>query len=284
MLTEKEQEFILKNATNWYHLVDANSHLFGEPFLEDNYVYYFDGFIVTFIPNRLETKADSESINRAIEKIAKKHDPDNLIVWGEVPSKEIDLAGYKSSKREIPIWKNEMRFRTKNFTRTRAYKKAIKKAKSLRLELKFVRPKFYKSDYTKLLAETHPTMLDLKSASYYSIYPHVPYVRFTEVWKDGKLVSVHILVELLPKYIVLAEIGYNKDFPRISAIDKALLIEHYIDKAEIISLGGCASEGIFEHKKQLIGKIPFYEYPDFVRYEFYKKDPSRWWLERMAKK
>jgi len=284
MLTEKEQAFILKNSTNWYHLVDCNAHLFGEPFIEDNYVYYFDGRIVTFIPNRISEKADLASINLTIKKIADLHNPDNLIVWGEVPSKEIDLEGYKSHKREIPIWKNEMRFKTKDFVPTHAFKKALKKAKSLGLELKFVRPGFYKSEYTNLLAETHKNMLDLKSSSYYSIYPHIPYVKFTEIWKDGILISVHILSELLPKYVVLAEIGYSKDFPRISALDKALLIEHYKDKAEIISLGGCASEGIFEHKKQLIGEIPFYEYPAFIWYEFYKNEQSCWWLERMANK
>ena len=56
MLSKKEKQFIDDNISNYYHLIDYNSQFFGEPFLNDNYLFYFDGSIVTIVSPRLEKK------------------------------------------------------------------------------------------------------------------------------------------------------------------------------------------------------------------------------------
>jgi hypothetical protein len=284
MLTEKDQDFVLKNATNWFHLIDCNSTFFGEPFLKDGYIYYFDGRVVTLIPERIGKKTDSKSINDVLASISIEKNPERIIVWGETPTKEIDLLGYKSEKTESPIWKTEMRFHTRDFVPTKSYRYTLNKAKKLGLEIQFVTSRFYKSEYMKLLADTHENLLNLKSLYFYTIYPHIPYVKFAEILKDGEIVSVYILVELLPRYVVIAEVGYNKDIPRISSMGDVLLLEYYRDKSEVISYGGCETKGNFDYKKQYIGEIAYYTYPNLIWYDFYKKSPSLRWLDRMVDK
>jgi len=84
--------------------------------------------------------------------------------------------------------------------------------------------------------------------------------------------------------VCFAETGWDKGLNRISGIVKAKLIEYYLDKTKLISWGGAANEGIFNYKRELIGKdIPICFYENYIYYEFYKDKKAEWWLERMAK-
>jgi hypothetical protein len=57
-----------------------------------------------------------------------------------------------------------------------------------------------------------------------------------------------------------------------------LLFEHYKDKTKYISWGGSASEGIYNFKKEFVGKTPFCFYENYEFYQFYKKKKKDWWL------
>lgn len=284
MLTKNDENLINKNCHHFYQLVGYNSHVFGEPYLFDGYLYYFDGEVATLITHKAEGLVTEESLNKAIAHIAAKHNPENLMIWGELPELKVKpLKGYKKKERKInPIYK-EMVFKTADFKPTKKYRQLLRRAESEGITIKKVEVNYYKHEYTKLLAETHKSMLGPKSLSYYAIYPYKKETKFWEVIKGGKLVAVQLVVEMLPSYMCLAEIGYDKTTPKITGITDALLIDFYKNKVKYISYGGCANEGIFNHKQELIGKIPIGFYENYLWCEFYKRQEAEWWLFRMKK-
>jgi hypothetical protein len=284
MITSEEKQFIDDNLVNYYHLVDYNSHFFGEPFLSNKYLYYFDGLVATIVPPRLGADMDQKTIDDLIGSIIKLHAPENIIFWGETPVLDFkDQAGYKLNKRNINLYKRELVFKTSDFLSSKKYRHYLNKAKEENLWLKFVKSPYYKSEYMDLLAKTHDKMLDVKSMSYYSIHALAGKTMFVEVLKDEKLVSVNIIIENMPNYVCFAEVGYDESFNRGSGISKAMLIGHYLGKTNYISWGGCASEGIFNYKKEILGDTPICFYDNFIFYTYYKKEILDWWLLRMLK-
>ena len=284
MINSEEEKTINANVCNYYHLVDCNTHIFGEPFLEDNYLYYFDGEVITIISLRLEKQIDKNSLNDLIKKIIKKHSPQNIILWGETSTIEIDKQkGYKFYKKDIDLFRRELVFKTSDFIPSKKYKYYLNKAEKEKLTINPVRSNYYRSEHTELLLKTHNNLLDAKSLSYYSIFPNLGRVRFVEIIKDKKIVSINIIVEALPNYICFAETGYDKTFNRISGITKSMLIEYYLDKAKYISWGGCANEGIFNYKKEITGETSLNFYDNYIWYEFYKDKKAQWWFMKMAK-
>ena len=282
MINSQEEKIINANIKNYYHLIDCNTHIFGEPFLDDGYLYYFDGEVVTLISPRLKGEISKKSLNNIIEKIIKKHSPDNLIFWGETPTLEIDKQeNYKLYKEIIAPFKKELIFETAKFVPSKKYKYYLNKAEKEKLAINPVKLDYYKSEYTKLLSKTHHKLLDLRSLSYYSIFPNVKRTKFVEIIKDGKIVSVNIILEALPNYVCFSEVGYEDSFSRISGISKSILIRHYLDKAKYISWGGCANEGIYNYKKEILGETPSGFYDNYVWYEFYKNKEADWWLMKM---
>lgn len=284
MLNLAEQKRIRENTRNFYHIVRANAHLFGEPFLENDFLYYFDGEVATLVTPRIEGEITTDNINATIAGIVKKLSPQNLIVWGEIPTTDIyEQSGYQLQKSDLALWKREIVFDTSEFVASSKYRSYLRKAKAEGLKLKFVKSPFYKAEYTKLLMETHKNLLGIKSLSYYSIFPNLEDINYVEVIKNGQLVSVNVMVEIDRNYVCLAEVGYDKDFNRSSGLSAALLFEHYLDKAKYISWGGCSNEGIHKFKRELLGKTPVCFYDNYIWYEFYKDERLRWWLERMKK-
>ena len=284
MINAKEEKIINANVCDYYHLIDCNTHIFGEPFLEDNYLYYFDGEVVTIISLRLGKQIDKNSLNSVIKKIIKKHSPQNIIFRGETPTTEIDeQKGYKLSKKDIDLFRRELIFKTADFIPSKKYKYYLNKAEKEKLIINSVKLNYYRSEYTKLLSETHNKLLDIKSLSYYSIFPNLERVKFVEILKDKKIVSINIIIEALPNYVCFAETGFDRTFNRVSGITKAMLIKYYLDKAKYISWGGCANEGIFNYKKEITGKSPLNFYNNYVWYEFYKNKKADWWLMKMKK-
>ena len=285
MLSKDEQKFINKNIVNYYHLTEYNSHFFGEPFFLNSYLYYFDSSVVTLLIPPLGGAIKQQSLNRTVSEIIRRHAPDNLIIWGETPVTAIaNQAGYKLKKKRLPLWKRELVFGTDKFKPGKKYKYLLTKAKKNDLKLNFVKALYYKSEYLKLIANTHDHNLDLKSLSYYCLYPYLEKTKFVEVLKDGKIISINVIIEALPNYVCFAEIGYEKEFNRVSGMSKVLLIKYYLKKAKYISWGGCANEGIYNYKREIIGKTPICFYDNYFWYEFYKNRLAEWWLGRMQAK
>jgi len=286
MLNAKEEKLVSKNVKDFYYFISLNASFFGEPFFENGYLYYFDGEVVALISPRVEGEITKANLNSTITKIIKKHSPQNLIFWGETPTKEINTQkGYKLDKRDLDLWKRELIFRTADFKSHKKYRQYLRKFDELGLEINHVKIPYYKAAYTKLIAETHVKNIGTKSLSFYSTYPTAKEVKFIEILKDKKIISINIIADNSPNYVCFAETGWDKDLNRISGIVKAKLIEYYLDKTKLISWGGAANEGIFNYKRELIGKdIPICFYENYIYYEFYKTNKkSGWWLERMAK-
>lgn len=284
MLSKSEEKLINLNVRDYYHVISCNTHLFGEPFLEGGYLYYFDGEIVTLITPMIKGEITSKNLNATVASVIKKRLPQNLIIWGETPTTDIHKQKeYKLHKKDIELWKREIVFKTSNFIPSKKYNQYLRKAASEGLSLKHVKLPYYKADYTKLLMQTHQNLLGLQSLSYYSIFPNVEEANFVEVLKDGKLISVNVIIEVLPNYVCFAEVGYDKSFNRASGLSKAMLFEYYLGKATYISWGGCSNEGIYKYKRELLGKTPVCFYNNFIWDEFYKKEKSKWWLTKMQK-
>ena len=284
MINSKGEKLINENICDYYHLIDCNTHIFGEPFLEDNYLYYFDGEVITIISLRLGKEIDKKSLNNVIGKAIKKHNPQNVIFWGETPTLKIDeQEGYKLSKEINKPYKRELIFNTADFVPSKKYKYYLNKAEKEKLTINSVKLNYYKSEYTELLSRTHKKLLDVKSLSYYSIFPNMERVRFFEILKDKKIVSVNIMIEAFPNYICFAETGYDDTFNRISGITGSMLIKYYLDKVKYISWGGCANEGIFKFKKDITGETPLNFYDNYIWYEFYKEKEAKWWFMKMNK-
>lgn len=284
MLTKKEELKIRNNAHNYYHVVECNAHVFGEPFLEDGYLYYYDGFVITIISQRLEGVSDQDNLNGIVAYVAKKHDPENIILWGEMPNVDIlNQKGYKLSSEKLEPWRRELVIHANDFQPSKKYKKYLKKAKEENLKLNFVDSKYYKEEHLRLLFNTHKNQsLGIKSLSYYCVYPNLEKTRLVEVLKGDKIVSINIIIDDSPQYVCFAEIGYDSEIKNISGLSKALLFEYYIDKTKFISWGGCANEGIFDFKKEFIGETPFCFYDNYERHQFYKKDKKSWWIDRLS--
>ena len=284
MINFKEEKIINANVCDYYHLIDCNTHIFGEPFLEDNYLYYFDGEVVTIVSPRLGKEIDKNSLNNVIKKVIEKHFPQNIIFWGETPTTEIDnQKGYKLSKEIMDSFRRELVFKTADFIQSKKYKYHLNKAEKEKLIINPVKLNYYKSEYTKLLSETHEKLLNAKSLSYYSIFPNMKRVRFVEILKDKKIVSINIMIEAFPNYVCFAETGYDNTFNRISGITGSMLIKYYLDKSKYISWGGCANKGIFKFKKGITGETPLCFYDNYVWYEFYKDKKAEWWFMKMKK-
>ena len=285
MLNTKEEKLISENVKSFDHLIDCNSHIFGEPFLENDYLYYFDGKIATLITPRIKGVINNANANDTIKKIITKHDPENLLFWGEVPKLEIKKQkGYQLYNEELDQYKKEFVFKTNDFKSNPKYRRYLNMAEREGLTFNFVQLPYYKAEYTDILAKTHDDQIDIRSLSYYSIYPRAKGIKFFEVFKDKKLIAVHIVLEALPYYVCFAEIGYDKSFKNSSGISGTMLMKEYLDKAEYISLGGSANEGIYKYKQELVGDLRGGLEDHYIWCNFYKdkRDKKiRWWLERM---
>ncbi len=282
MLSSQEEKNVNGNVRDFYHVISCNASIFGEPFLENDYLYYFDGEVATLVSPRIKGDIDKASLNSTIQKIITKHSPVNLIFWGETPTIEIkNQEGYKLKKKITDPYGMEFIFRTTDFIPTSKYRSYLRKAEADGLKLKPVTDPYYKSEHTKLLAETHEKRLGTRSLLYYAIYPLLKDVKFFEVVRDKDVLSINIIIEALPNYVCIGEIGYSKTSKNISGISTAMLIDYYLDKTRYISWGGSANEGIFNFKQELVGKIPLGFYDNRIWFEFYKNQEAKWWISRM---
>ena len=125
--------------------------------------------------------------------------------------------------------------------------------------------------------------------AYYVVYPLIKKIKFAELrTRENILAGVMIIYDNSPRYVCLAEIGYNKNIQGASDILFATFLNKYFNKSEVISLGGSETEGIFRNKKHFFKKFEkWYEYPCCVLIE-YKKKGSQWnddfWIDKMRKK
>ena len=292
MLNQKQINKISRGMSSFSHIPEINSPIFGEPFLDNGYIYYFDGLTLTFFPERIGQKTDIESIKKTAIKITDIHQPEGIVIWGEVSDYfEIEFKGYETHcNRKIDMQKTEMRFFNKYLLSGKA-NNAINKFRKQKMTLKFVKREFYLSEYLNLLTETHKNKIDSSSIilSYYAIYPLIEKIKFAEVrTKENILVGVIIIYDNSPRYVCLAEIGYDKNIQQASAILFSIFLNEYLNKSEVVSLGGSETEGIFQNKKQFFKNFEkWYEYPYDVLME-YKKKGSQWnddiWIDKMRKK
>ena len=291
MLNQKQINEISQGMSNFFHIPEINSPIFGEPFLDNGYIYYFDGSTLTFITERIKEKTDIESIKKAIIKITALHQPEGIAIWGEVPNYfDIKLKRYETHcNRKIDIRKTEMRFFGDYLLSGKA-NNAMGKFKKQKMTFKFVKRDFYLSEYLELLSKTHKNKIDSSNIlAYYAVYPLVKKIKFAEVrTKENILAGVIIIYDNSPRYACLAEIGYNKNMQGASAILFSVFLNEYLNKSELVSLGGSETEGIFQHKRQFFKNFEkWYEYPYCVLME-YKKKGSQWnddiWIDKMRKK
>jgi hypothetical protein len=284
MLSPTDNKSITSNVTSYYQLAECNTHMLGEPFLLNNYLYYFDGDIATLISMRLKGKITSQNLNNTIFKIIKKHSPQNLIIWGETPSTNISRQnGYKLSKHNPAVQEKEMVFDTSDFVPSKKYKRYLKRAKEEKLQLKILKPNCYKASYTKLFMETHKNRLSPQEVSYYGMFPHINSVKFMEITKGSELLAVKLITAVDKRYVCLTEVGYNQKFKSSSGLSTALAIDYYLDKTKYLSWGICANKGIYDFKRWLLGKTKLYFYENLIWYEFYKKEKATWWYMKMLK-
>ncbi len=285
MLTQSDEQAINKNLYNYYHITKCNSQVFGEPFFKNNYIYYYDGFIVTIISQRINEIPDEESLNKLVDFIIKRHRPENIIIWGEMPKLKIkSQKEYLIDYKEYEPWKRELVIHADKFIQSKKYKRYLKRAKEKGLKLNFADSKYYKHEYLKLLYNTHKNQnLGVKSLSYYCTFPNFEKTKFVEVIKDNKIVSINIIIDYSPRYVCFAEIGYDNKIKNCSGLSKALLFENYLGKTKFISWGGSANEGIFNFKKEFIGNTPFCFYDNYVYIQLYKKEKKSWWIMNLAK-
>ena len=97
MLNQKEINEISQGMSSFSHIPELNSPIFGEPFLDNGYIYYFDGLTLTFFPERIGQKTDIESIKKTVIKITNIHQPEEIVIWGETPNYfEIEFKGYET--------------------------------------------------------------------------------------------------------------------------------------------------------------------------------------------
>ena len=291
MLSQKQINEISQGMSNFSHIPELNSPIFGEPFLDNGYIYYFDGSTLTFFPERIGKKTNIESIKKTIIKIADIHQPEGIVIWGEIPDYfDIKLKGYETCcNKKIDIQKTEMRF-FGNYLLSGKANNAMGKFKKQKMTLKFVKREFYLSEYLNLLTETHKNKIDSSNIlAYYAIYPLIEKIKFAEVrTKKNILAGVIIIYDNSPRYVCLAEIGYAKNIQRAGAILFSIFLNKYLNKSEVVSLGGSETEGIFQNKKQFFKNFQeWYRYPYCVLME-YKKKGSQWnddiWIDKMRKK
>ncbi|NMC36158.1 hypothetical protein GYA49_03880, partial [Candidatus Beckwithbacteria bacterium] len=149
MLSSSEEKFIRNNISNYYQVISCNTHLFGEPFLENNFLYYFDGTVITLISPRMAGETTESAINQTIKKILAKHNPQNLIFWGESPTLTIaSVSTYHLDKKVLQSYQRELVFKTSDFVASKKYKSYLHKANQEKLTINPAKISYYKAAYT----------------------------------------------------------------------------------------------------------------------------------------
>ncbi len=97
VLRNEERRILEENMSSFAHIVELASPVFGEAFLQNGYLYYYDGATVTFLPERIKGEADRESLRETIKQIAEMRRPRDIIVWGHAK----DRSAYKIDGYEI---------------------------------------------------------------------------------------------------------------------------------------------------------------------------------------
>ena len=167
-------------------------------------------------------------------------------------------------------------------------KKALNRARRERYTWDIIELNEYRAEWLELLAETHERKIEkinLRLILWYAMYPLSKKTKVLEVRKDGELVGIQILYDNSPRYVCLAEMGYNKSVKRSAEIVESLAISEYMEKTEILSIGGSPNEGVFRQKIELF-KDPEILYADvpywWVEYRQRGSDwENPWWFERM---
>jgi len=293
MLSEKQIEWIEENMSSFDQILELNSPIFGEPFLYSSYLFYFDGTTVVLNPDRIKKKNTTSSLKKTISHITKKYSPKRIIVWGEFhkdPKKmSLGIEGYINKHRKIELQYTEMRlFGEQKLGKTT--RKLVRKLKRRGFSLKMIKRSFYSSECLDLLVKTHHHIIKgQRSIGYYVLYPLAKKMVFAEVRDSNKnLVGTILVYNNSPKYICLAETGYNKKLKNASNITNALVLDRFLNKAEIISLGGSKTEGILKFKMKYFENLKkWYNYPNYWWLEFIKKGEKikrSYWMEKMMVK
>jgi len=292
MLTDVQMTEISRHMSNFFHISELNSPVFGEPFFDDGYIYYFDGAVLTFMTERVNLKTDAKSVSRSLSEAVRVHRPEGVILWGEVPEKlDVRLEGYDVVCQKMnDLFKTEMRVFGGFSLGTKA-RRAVNRAEKQEITLKFVEPEFYLAEHMRLLAETHENRIDSSNGlAYYLLYPMAEKIRLGELrTKEGVLVGVMIVYDNSPRYACLLEIGYKSDIPRAGTMTFSAFLNEFLGKVEIISLGGSATEGIFRNKTELFKNCDKWsQYPHYIWQEYRRKGATSqsniWWIERMKKR
>lgn len=89
MLSEEEQKYIRENTTRFDHLFETMDFIFGEPFLYNDFIYYFDSKTVFVCVEKVGAKSTTpEEVYGLLREILKRHqEAENIIVSGHTDEK-----------------------------------------------------------------------------------------------------------------------------------------------------------------------------------------------------
>ena len=276
MLIPEEEDLLHRKMDEFFHISEIVSTTWGEPFLYNDYVYYFDGFTV-YIPHPF-----GEEDFSILDYVVQKHDPDRIIIYSDEEPPE--LKGYEKEPWHLEAYKGE--FRVRNPKLSKKARKALNRIEKEGIEVIVRREPYYRADTLKLLVKTHDRFsVSWRNTMWYAFYPKVERVRIVELRKDGEIVGAQIVYDNRPRYVCFAEMGYREDVKRASDMVYGAALNLF-SNTEILSLGGSKTPSIFEHKKEFFKDPELYRFGDYFWTEYIRdslEDVDPWYI-RMNKK
>lgn len=262
MLSEEEKELVLKRMKEFGHIFEIVSSTWGEPFLHEDYIYYFDGF-TAYIPHPL----GEENLN-ILEYVKEQHHPDRIILYSY--QEPLDLPGYERETEHIEGYGDELRVLRPQFSKKT--RKSLRRIEKEGIEVTIRNEGYYRADVLRLLVETHDRYaISWRNTIWYSLYPKIERIRLVELRKGDEIIGAGIVYDNRPRYVCFAEIGYRKDVKYASDMVYAAVFNHFGD-VEILSLGGSRRRSIFEYKLRFFKNPELFCCKDYHWTEYTRED------------
>ncbi len=271
MLTNEEATIVLTKMSEFDHIFEIVSATWGEPFLHENYIYYFDGF-TAYIPRPL-----GEEDLTILDYVVRRHNPQRIIITsGKEPP---DLPGYEREVWPIEGYRDELRILRPQ--PSKKMKKALNHIEREGIEVIVRSDGYYAADTLKLLVQTHEEFaISWRNTIWYALYPKIERIRLVELRKDGEIIGVQIVYDNRPRYVCFAEMGYRKDVKRASDMVYAAAFSLFGD-VEILSLGGSRTPSIFSYKLEFFKDPALYCCQDYYWTKYTRKgleDVKPWYV------
>jgi hypothetical protein len=272
------------------HDVYLFSLLYGEPFIENSFLYFWDGDNLFFNGWSINKKSDGNNLKITVEETINKLDPIYFEYWGpiELEKSEIERKNYKRVFSERPDKYNVnqqlalSQFRTPLSNAKRMY--GVRKAQERNSSFQITRGTNFTWQHLKLIDEfIRQKGLMGFDLNYNLLFPglfYSPETILAEVWINEVLIAFGVIRLSLRQGPVLTHAYINNKFNGTSDYLYYSLIQYYKSSFEIFDFGYSVNKNLYSFKSKWninINNGSYYS-EGFTKSHNYTNPASPWWV------